>query len=96
MWDCRSRRLMTALRFPAGEGRDALKPPSGISKRILFVEDHEATRVSLARLLVRRGYAVESADSLRAALEIADGSPLTSWCPTSGCPMAMDACFSAN
>ena len=59
--------------FPPGEWRGAFRPPSAVARRILFVEDHEPTRVSLARLLARRGYAVESADSLRSALEAADG-----------------------
>ena len=63
-----------APRFPLGVARRP-KPPSAPSKLDPFVEDHEATRVSLARLLVRRGYAVESADCLRSALEIADGKP---------------------
>jgi CheY-like chemotaxis protein len=40
--------------------------------RILLVEDHEATRISLARLLMRRNYEVVTAASLAEARRVAD------------------------
>ena len=40
--------------------------------RILLVEDHEATRISLARLLMRRNYEVVTAASLSEARRVAD------------------------
>ncbi|MHA3772576.1 PAS domain S-box protein [Verrucomicrobiota bacterium sgz303538] len=43
--------------------------------RILLVEDHEPTRHTLARLLVRRGHDVASAGSVAAALELAGSRP---------------------
>lgn len=43
--------------------------------RILFVEDHHDTAVTLARLLERRGYAVRVAGSVAAALEAAASEP---------------------
>jgi PAS domain S-box-containing protein len=41
----------------------------GRRRRILVVEDHTATRVSLTRLLTRRGYAVVGASTMSEALE---------------------------
>ena len=41
--------------------------------RILFVEDHEDTRSMIRRLLGRRGYQVETAESLNEGLEMARG-----------------------
>jgi len=41
------------------------------SLRILLVEDHEDTNRSLTKLLRRRGYEVEAAMSVRAALDLA-------------------------
>jgi CheY-like chemotaxis protein len=41
------------------------------SLRILLVEDHEDTNRSLTRLLRRRGYDVEAANSVRSALDLA-------------------------
>ncbi|RYD64958.1 MAG: response regulator, partial [Verrucomicrobiaceae bacterium] len=38
---------------------------------ILLVEDHEPTRLTLARLLTRRGYRVSCADSVAAARDLA-------------------------
>ena len=43
--------------------------PTG--SRILLVEDHEPTRVTLARLLTRQGYQVASAENVTAARELA-------------------------
>jgi signal transduction histidine kinase len=47
--------------------------PDGARKtmRILLVEDHEDTNRSLTNLLRRRGYKVQSADSIRSALQCA-------------------------
>jgi PAS domain S-box-containing protein len=58
----------------AGSPRSAADAPRSISAdgrhgRILVVEDHPATRVSLTRLLVRRGYEVICAGSVTEALE---------------------------
>jgi PAS domain S-box-containing protein len=66
------------LKAPAGDGSSnfsdasiqagastALKKKSGL--RILLVEDHEATRIALEHLLVRRGYKVISATSVAEA-----------------------------
>ncbi len=39
--------------------------------RILLVEDHEATRTAVARLLARRGYEVEAASTAAEALRLA-------------------------
>jgi PAS domain S-box-containing protein len=41
--------------------------------RILLVEDHEATRISLARLLIRRNYDVVTAASLTEARNVLNG-----------------------
>jgi PAS domain S-box-containing protein len=46
------------------------------AKRILLVEDHEATRNALANLLSRRNYKVLSASSLREACEFAGNQEL--------------------
>lgn len=43
-----------------------------IFRRILLVEDHEATRTALTHLLTRRSYEVLSAASVQEALELAD------------------------
>lgn len=46
-------------------------PVRQTAKRILLVEDHEDTRETLARLLVRRGHQVSPAGTLRAARALA-------------------------
>lgn len=51
----------------AGEGA----PVRQTAKRILLVEDHEDTRETLVRLLVRRGHQVSPAGTLRAARALA-------------------------
>lgn len=48
-----------------------IAPAQQTAKRILLVEDHEDTRETLARLLVRRGHQVSPAGSLRAARALA-------------------------
>lgn len=57
----------------AGAVMQTAAPASGCGVRLLLVEDHEATRVTLDRLLTRRGYLVKSAacsaDALKAAAE---------------------------
>jgi CheY-like chemotaxis protein len=55
---------------PAQETMDS-RSPSGREWRILVVEDHLATRVSLARLLQRRGHDVTCASSVAEALDCA-------------------------
>lgn len=53
-------------------------PTSSVSPRalrILLVEDHEPTRGTLTRLLVRRGHEVASAGSVATALELAGRRP---------------------
>ncbi|WP_175414802.1 hybrid sensor histidine kinase/response regulator [Nibricoccus aquaticus] len=49
----------------------ASAPPfsSGKNRRILVVEDHVATRLSLTRLLLRRGYTIVEAGTVAEALE---------------------------
>ncbi len=56
---------------PAVPARPNLARPGEAIKRLLLVEDHVATRLSLTRLLERRGYQVEAAGSLAQAREIA-------------------------
>lgn len=51
--------------LPTPAGRNGL--------RLLLVEDHHDTLMTLQRLLVRRGYTVRTAASIAQALEIADG-----------------------
>lgn len=41
------------------------------SRKILLVEDHEATRVTLARMLTRRGHTVRQASNLKCAFQCA-------------------------
>ena len=54
---------------PAASASGSAHPlPSGEGKKILLVEDHEATRSSLAHLLRRRGYVVVAVASKSAAL----------------------------
>ena len=45
---------------------------NGGMKRLLVVEDHAATRVSLVRMMERRGYEVRSAESLAQARELVE------------------------
>ena len=42
--------------------------------RILLVDDHHDTNRAMARLLMRLGYDVQTADSVRSALEVAGGA----------------------
>ena len=59
----------TPARTAATSGsRPPLAPPG---RRVLLVEDHEATRNSLAKLLIRRGYDVRTAASLTEARRLA-------------------------
>jgi signal transduction histidine kinase len=53
----------------AGTGGQAGGPP--VRRKVLLVEDHEASRLTLASLLRSRGYEVSSAASLAAARAIA-------------------------
>jgi CheY-like chemotaxis protein len=46
-------------------------PRNGQIKRLLIVEDHAATRISLMRMMERRGYVVQGAGSLAQARELA-------------------------
>jgi signal transduction histidine kinase/CheY-like chemotaxis protein len=66
-----------SLTFPTCEKPDGQfvptvrrETPQRQSMRILLVEDHEDTNRSLTRLLRRRGYHVQSAGSLSAALDL--------------------------
>ena len=43
--------------------------------RILFVEDHDDTRVMIRRWLGRRGYSVETAESMEGGLALARTEP---------------------
>ncbi|MDB6118815.1 MAG: multi-sensor hybrid histidine kinase [Verrucomicrobiaceae bacterium] len=47
-------------------------PPKRVPLRVLLVEDHEASRVTLQRLLTHRGHSVSAASSLAEARSIAD------------------------
>ena len=49
----------------------ATGPPAGTSGRILIVEDHEPTRQTLERLLMRRGYEVKIAENAGRARALA-------------------------
>jgi signal transduction histidine kinase/DNA-binding response OmpR family regulator len=73
--------IFTAI-FPMADSRvDAkrnavpLTPAEHKSMRLLLVEDHEDTNRSLTQLLRRRGYYVQSAHSVQAALEAAAQEP---------------------
>jgi signal transduction histidine kinase/response regulator RpfG family c-di-GMP phosphodiesterase len=68
--------------FPVGEGHAAIgcaavpvSPATRKSMRVLLVEDHEDTNRSLTQLLRRRGYQVQPAHSVQAALEAAAQQP---------------------
>jgi signal transduction histidine kinase len=61
----------SASAHPAVPVRPNLARPGEASKRLLLVEDHAATRLSLTRLLERRGYQVDAAGSLAQARELA-------------------------
>jgi CheY-like chemotaxis protein len=52
---------------PGGGSRE----PFAKARRILLVEDHEATRASLAVLLARRGYEVEAVGTVKGAIDAA-------------------------
>jgi PAS domain S-box-containing protein len=58
----------SGIAHPAQQGGTPAAPES---LRILLVEDHEDTRETLSRLLVRRGHQVSPAGSLRAARALA-------------------------
>jgi PAS domain S-box-containing protein len=60
----------TSSRTPSS--RDPFAPRS---RRILVVDDHEPTRLTLQRLLTRRGYAVTSCASLATARSAVAGQP---------------------
>jgi signal transduction histidine kinase len=47
------------------------RAPFGASRRILLVEDHDTTRITLSRLLVRRGFQVTSVPSAATACDAA-------------------------
>ncbi|HKP01975.1 MAG TPA: response regulator [Chthoniobacterales bacterium] len=55
----------------AGSGSVAATPPARKSMRVLVVDDHEDTNRSLTQLLRRRGYHVQTANSVQSALEAA-------------------------
>ena len=55
----------------SGDPAKGSAPARQVARRILLVEDHEDTRETLARLLVRRGHQVSPAGSLRAARALA-------------------------
>ncbi|MHA3773272.1 PAS domain S-box protein [Verrucomicrobiota bacterium sgz303538] len=48
--------------------------PSTTGSRILLVEDHDPTRETLTRLLIRQGYRVSSADTVAAARALAESN----------------------
>ncbi len=48
-------------------------PSGGSGLRVLLVEDHRDTLETLRRLLLRRGYVVEAAESVQAALRVGEG-----------------------
>jgi signal transduction histidine kinase/CheY-like chemotaxis protein len=50
-------------------------PPRRQSIRILLVDDHRDTSRAMARLLVRMGYNVKTADTVRSALAVANQHP---------------------
>ena len=69
----------TAAR-PASAGREPTSKPNGASTtepplRILMVDDHEDTSHALRRLLVRMGYNVQLANTVRGALDVARAQP---------------------
>ncbi|HEY4299993.1 MAG TPA: ATP-binding protein [Candidatus Didemnitutus sp.] len=55
----------------AEDGRIPTRPPFGASRRILLVEDHDITRTTLSRLLVRRGFQVTSVPTATKACDAA-------------------------
>jgi len=57
--------------LPAPDQPAEAPPPPLPALRILLVEDHQASRETLARLLVRRGHTVETAGSIAQALAVA-------------------------
>jgi CheY-like chemotaxis protein len=62
-----------AAEQPTTDGKAVEKGRSGSSgRRILLVEDHEDTRETLQRMLVRRGHQVSPAGSLRGARALAE------------------------
>ncbi len=64
--------MLTTTDVPAGVKNPDVAVPPPKPLRILLVEDHEDTRTALTRLLARWGYAVETADSVKAAREKAE------------------------
>jgi two-component system CheB/CheR fusion protein len=64
-----------AVEAPAddSEGGSDSSPAERLPLRLLIVEDHQDTRQSLTRLLERRGYEVQVAESIRSALDLVAG-----------------------
>lgn len=62
--------LPDTAEVPPGDATPTFSPRQH-SGRILIVEDHEATRETLARLLARRGFAVEVAETASRARSVA-------------------------
>jgi PAS domain S-box-containing protein len=69
-----------SVELPLGISENSIEPIEEIALppvaptrnlRILLVEDHEPTRITLGRLLQRRGYVVETAGTLAVAREVA-------------------------
>jgi CheY-like chemotaxis protein len=60
-----------AAAAPAGAGGVEQKPAAAGGVSILLVDDHHDTNRAMARLLMRLGYDVQTADSVRSALEAA-------------------------
>jgi CheY-like chemotaxis protein len=65
--------LKTTTKRPEGvsAGSDGASSVSEEPLRILLVEDHQDTRDALRRLLIRKGYEVETAEDVTSALELA-------------------------
>lgn len=64
---------LAALSIVPAANQPAQAPPKGVDKarRILLVDDHPDTLHTLAFILNKWGYAVETADSVQSALELA-------------------------
>lgn len=61
--------------LPAAADQPGRAPGQEAGHRVLLVEDNEPTRVSLAKLLVRRGYEVSTAGSLAEARALVAAGP---------------------
>lgn len=66
--------LLPASALPVEAPRPAqeLKEKASTKLRLLLVEDHADTAATLQRLLVRRGYSVQSAETVRGAVGLID------------------------